>query len=268
MSEISIVTAFFDIGRGDWTQDKGYPHYLQRTTDTYFERFSHLAKLNNQIIVYTQPEFIEKIKDIRKDYLDKTTVYGIDIDDTFSDKLATISAIQNSSNFTNLINPSQVKNPEYWNPHYVLINFLKSWFVNDAINRNIVVNDTASWIDFGYCRDEKTIADSKQWCYNFTNDKIHFFDYRELSADMKILDVISNNIVHILGAKIVANKKMWPILLDLMNRSYDMLVKNSLIDDDQTMMLMSTLMAPQVFEKHRINESDPFIIFKNFNNKE
>jgi len=26
MNEISIVTAFFDIGRGDWTPDKGLPH--------------------------------------------------------------------------------------------------------------------------------------------------------------------------------------------------------------------------------------------------
>jgi hypothetical protein len=32
MNEITIVTAFFDIGRGNWTPDKGLPHYLQRTT--------------------------------------------------------------------------------------------------------------------------------------------------------------------------------------------------------------------------------------------
>ena len=48
---ISIVTAFFDIGRGDWTPDKGLPHYLHRTTDTYIERFGHLATLENEITV-------------------------------------------------------------------------------------------------------------------------------------------------------------------------------------------------------------------------
>jgi len=265
MNDISIVTAFFDIGRGDWTMDKGYPHYLQRTTDTYLERFEYLASLDNQIIVYTHPDFIEKIKTIRKEKLDKTKIYGIDINDIFSEKLKQISNIQKNQNFVNLINPSQVKNPEYWNEHYVLINFLKTWFVNDAINRNIVQNDIIAWIDFGYCRDKNTIGNLNKWCYNFNDDKIHVFDYREFdSNNMKILDVISNNIVHILGAKIVANKKMWPVMAELMDKSYDMLIGNGLIDDDQTLMLMSTLMAPQVFEKHRISEDNPFIIFKNF----
>ena len=51
MNEISIVTAFFDIGRGDWTPDKGLPHYLQRTTDTYFDRFANMANLDNTLVV-------------------------------------------------------------------------------------------------------------------------------------------------------------------------------------------------------------------------
>ena len=48
MNNISIVTAFFDIGRGNWTPEKGLPDYLYRTTDTYFERFGYLAQLDPQ----------------------------------------------------------------------------------------------------------------------------------------------------------------------------------------------------------------------------
>ena len=44
MNDITIVTSFFDIGRGNWTLDRGLPHYLQRTNETYLERFAHLAK--------------------------------------------------------------------------------------------------------------------------------------------------------------------------------------------------------------------------------
>jgi len=29
MNEITIVTAFFDIGRGDWTPDKGLPTIIR-----------------------------------------------------------------------------------------------------------------------------------------------------------------------------------------------------------------------------------------------
>ena len=39
MNDITIVTAFFDIGRGEWTPDKGLPHYLHRTNQTYLQRF-------------------------------------------------------------------------------------------------------------------------------------------------------------------------------------------------------------------------------------
>ena len=43
MKPISIVTAFFDIGRGEIGEE--YPDYLRRTNDTYFEHFSRLAVL-------------------------------------------------------------------------------------------------------------------------------------------------------------------------------------------------------------------------------
>ena len=59
MNDISIVTAFFDIGRGDWTPDKGLPHYLQRTTKTYLERFGYLAKLKNKMVIYTSEDLVD-----------------------------------------------------------------------------------------------------------------------------------------------------------------------------------------------------------------
>ena len=62
---ITIVTAFFDIGRGDWTPDKGLPHYLERKTETYFERFSNLATLENPMVIYTSPDLVPKVQQIR-----------------------------------------------------------------------------------------------------------------------------------------------------------------------------------------------------------
>ena len=62
MGNITIVTSFFDIGRSTWTPDKGLPHYLHRTTETYIERFSSLAQLENQIVVFSTPDIIEKLK--------------------------------------------------------------------------------------------------------------------------------------------------------------------------------------------------------------
>ena len=42
-SEITIITAFFDIGRGDWGSNQGYATHLARSTEQYFEYFKNLA---------------------------------------------------------------------------------------------------------------------------------------------------------------------------------------------------------------------------------
>ena len=49
---ISIVTAFFDIGRGNLPNEKHgriLPHYQHRSVDTYFDFFSKLAKIQNDM---------------------------------------------------------------------------------------------------------------------------------------------------------------------------------------------------------------------------
>ena len=89
---ITIVTAFFDIGRGDWTPDKGLPHYLHRTTDTYFERFGHMAKLQNKIIVYCSSEHVDKIKELREDR--PTEILVVDFPNSFQELRNAVSTVQ------------------------------------------------------------------------------------------------------------------------------------------------------------------------------
>jgi protein YibB len=265
MSNISIVTAFYDIGRGDWTPDKGLPSYLHRTTNDYIERFTHLTKLANELIVVTTPDIGVVLKNIRNDI--KIIEYDPFID--YAYELNHISMIQNSAEFQQSIRPSQIKNPEYWSSKYVLINILKSHFVNMAIERGLVTNDTVSWLDFGYCRSEDTLPKSLKWSYDFDPSKIHLFDYKDLLPNKTINQIISTNDVHILGAKIVAHKDMWPIMENKIFEVMNLLFTNNLIDDDQTLLLMCSRMYPNLFELHRIpdhqNGSDPFIIFKQFN---
>ena len=52
----------------------------------------------------------------------------------FSDYLIQIEQIQKSDKFISQVKESQLRNPEYWSPEYVLITNLKSYFVNFAIN--------------------------------------------------------------------------------------------------------------------------------------
>ena len=66
MSKISIVTAFYDIGRGDWstnTEKNGgpLPHYLQRSVDKYLDHFKRMCEIDTEIIVYTSPDIAPRL---------------------------------------------------------------------------------------------------------------------------------------------------------------------------------------------------------------
>ena len=50
MNDITIVTAFYDIGREDW-------EYYTRKTSYYFECFERLCQLKNKIVVFSEIKF-------------------------------------------------------------------------------------------------------------------------------------------------------------------------------------------------------------------
>jgi protein YibB len=264
MNEISIVTAFFDIGRGDWTPSKGLPHYLQRTTDTYFDRFANMAKLDNTIVVYTSEDLAEKVWELRKGKESETVVVVVDFEKEFDEYRDSIRKIQNNPDYLAKINPNQIKNPEYWSADYVLVNMLKSHFVNHAIGSGVISTDLVAWLDFGYCREDNTLNNVKLWNYPFNKEKIHFFNIKDYKGT-SITDIIANNDVHITGPCIVASQSMWPELEKLVDKSFRELLDKNLIDDDQTLLLMSYLTQPDSFELHPISPNDWFIAFRKYN---
>ena len=265
MNEISIVTAFFDIGRGDWTPDRGLPHYLQRTTDTYFDRFANMANLDNTIVVYTSEDLAEKVWEIRKEKENKTVVITVDFEDQFDEQRQAIRKVQNNPDFLAKINPSQIKNPEYWSTDYVLVNMLKSHFVNHAIGAGVIETDLAAWLDFGYCREASTLNGVELWQYPFDKEKIHLFNIKNFDPKTNITSIIANNDVHVTGPCIVASREMWPELERLVDESFKELISKDLIDDDQTLLLLSSLKEPEKFELHPISANDWFIAFRKYN---
>lgn len=267
MSEISIVTAFFPIGRGDWTPDKGFPHYLERSDDVYLERFGHLAKLENEIIVYTSAEMVDKVVERLVGRQDgKTKVIVVNPFEIFADMRDDIIKIQQSDSYKTLISPAQAKNPEYWNANYVLVTNLKAHFTNHAVREHLVQNDMVAWIDFGYCRSP---LECKKWTYNFDPKKIHMFNYKDYPAGKPFKEVIANNDVFVLGAQVVAHQDNWQLMEKLMWAAYHKLNEEGLVDDDQGLWLLASLMEPDAIEMHRIPDHqlghDPFVLFKQFN---
>lgn len=268
-SSISIVTAFFDIGRGSIPKEKNgrvVPAYQQRSTDTYFSYFSNLAKIDNELIVYTTSDLKDRVLNQRDKYgkLDKTKVVCLEslLPDAYLNYKSKIEEVMASTSFISMVdNPELI---EYWNSDYVLVNILKSYYVTNAIENNLTSSENVAWIDFGYCRDESTIPFNKEWRYQFDPYKVHFFLNNEINSLRNIKDIIATGDVYIQGCHIVAGKDAWSYLLSSMIRNMDWLLSNNLIDDDQTLMLMSYLENPDMFVLHKNSPTDWFRIFKDY----
>jgi protein YibB len=256
MSKISLVTAFYDIGRGDWStsvEKNGgpLPHYLQRSVDKYLEHFSRMCELDTEIIVYTSSDLVEKISSVSP----KVKVVDYDYFTKHEKLRNEVAAIQSLPEFTSRINPYQVRNPEYWSKDYVGVTSLKAFYVSDAFERGLITNDFASWIDFGYCRDDSHIPASKKWEYDFTPGKMHFFNYRDPVIQRKMEQVqiaVLNNIVYIIGGVFVGQKEQWNKLREYMESSLITLMDNGLVDDDQGLLLMSYFRNADMFELHKM----------------
>lgn len=276
MSKISIVTAFYDIGRGDWstnTQKNGgpLPHYLQRSVDKYIDHFTRMCEIDTEIIVYTSPDIAPRLAAISPNV--KVVEYDyFNIHKELRDK---IEAIQTSPEFIKKINPYQVRNPEYWSKDYVGVTSLKAFYVSDAFERGLITNEFAAWVDFGYCRDDEHIPTNKTWEFDFTPGLMHYFNYRDpepRQSRQQVSMAVQNNIVFIIGGVFVAQKEQWQVLATDMREALEHLLSIGLVDDDQGLLLMAYFKNPDMYELHKMPLDAPIedvrSILRKFNNHE
>lgn len=276
MSKISIVTAFYDIGRGDWSTEVEknggpLPHYLQRSVDKYIDHFTRMCEIDTEIIVYTSSDIAPLLSAISPN----VKVVEYDYFNIHKDLRDRIESIQANPDFIKKINPYQVRNPEYWSKDYVGVTSLKAFYVHDAFERGLITNDWAAWVDFGYCRDDEHVPTSKKWEYDFAPGLMHYFNYREPNLRMPTSDVtiaVLNNIVYIIGGVFVGQKEQWSVLKDDMKRSLETLMNQGLVDDDQGLLLMSYFYNPDMYELHRMDPNAPLeevrSIIRKFNKHE
>jgi protein YibB len=276
MSKISIVTAFYDIGRGDWstsTEKNGgpLPHYLQRSVDKYIDHFTRMCEIDTEIIVYTSSDIAPRLAAISPNV--KVVEYDyFNLHKELRDK---IEVIQKSPEFIKKINPYQVRNPEYWSKDYVGVTSLKAFYVSDAFERGLITNEFAAWVDFGYCRDDEHIPTTKTWEYDFTPGVMHYFNYRDpelKQARQQVSMAVQNNIVFIIGGVFVAQKEEWQVLAVDMKEALEHLISLGLVDDDQGLLLMAYFKNPDMYELHKMPLDAPIedvrSILRKFNKHE
>lgn len=248
MNELTLVTSYFNIGRGEWAQ-------LSCGNEQYLSHFKHWARIKNRLVVYTEPNMIDAISQIRDsfDLSDRTTIIPINgtenIDPELYNTLKRVMAHKDSWRFH-----KRLTNPESWNYHYNYIMALKSYWVQDAIARGLTSGTTA-WIDFGYDHGGHDFPYSEDfdflWQYDFT-PHIHIFLKNTLD-DTPVFRIVQNMKVYICGAPIIAADHLWPDFWKEIRKAAFSLAECGLADDDQTLTLMVYRTHPEWFSSHEIS---------------
>lgn len=256
MSDITIVTAYFDINRSEWNN-------FNRSSNQYIDYFKFWAGIKNNMIIYTEKKYEKIITTIRKTYGNdkKTQVIVIEdikkLDTELYSRMSNAAINDNPKKFRILHN-----NPEVWNVDYNYIMMLKPWFVKDAIDRGMT-SETIAWVDFGFNHGGKYYTKPEEfnflWNYKFS-DKINIFTLKDLDSE-PIYNITRNMDAYITAGMIVGPSYLWGEFWRLMRKCMISLNRVGLMDDDQTIILMSIREKPEIFDIHK---SYWFTQFKEF----
>lgn len=255
--EIAIITAFFPIARENW---KGF----ERSNNKYFEYFEFWARIQNDLVVYTTPEYKKRILKIREKFgRQNTKVITIDnpctIDPEIYAALQKVAQDQLAANFR-----LQPKNPESWNADYNYIMLLKYWCLQDAAKDS--TSDFLAWVDFGFNHGGELYINPEnfnfKWQHNFSN-KVHLFQIHD-DDKLPIFEIIRRMDTYIQGNIVLAATDLCEKLWQSVRKDLATITEIGLMDDDQILLLMLARQYPELCELHR---STWFSTFRDFSNQ-
>ena len=263
--ESVIVTGFFDLRRADWVGGEGGASKFRRSVDNYFEWFGHLAQLKNPFVVFTEPEFAERVLALRREAGLEARTRVVVIERLFETPPLARPLAEAASRMTPrfrrwVLHPEF---PEYREPRYVVMNALKAAFVGTVIRFGLAKAAQTAWIDFGYCRDDQRFDPSKPWRFD-AGDRLNLFCV-SAPDDRPIPLVVRIGAPYMQGCHIVGPTSAWPDFAAEVTRAFVALIDCDLVDDDQTLMLMAWRRDPERYVLHGVTHEDWRVLFRRFN---
>lgn len=232
MKEIKIVTAFFDIGRAN-------SDIFPRSNDQYFTYFDFWARIQNDLTVYCEPEYYERIYEIRKKYnLEKRThiISIVDVYNIEPQMFECMSNIEKNNSF---------KDFRYYNnalsntAKYDYVMMLKWWFLSDASTR-FEEDCMVAWLDFGYNHGGDRYINPEdfnfEWKWNFP-EKINAFCLSN-PDEMTCIDSLQFQKDCFIGHTLIMPKESTDLFWEKVRAAMNSLISLDCIDDDQQLLLM------------------------------
>lgn len=134
------VTAFKDIGRGDW-------EYFTASTETYVDHFLRMTQVCPRIVCFVEPEMMRVLKD---KVPETCMLLDYDAANTFFKYEPIEKHIMASGKYKKTLQ-HRLHHPEHCKPTYNLVNHNKVLFIQRAL-RLFPSSDFYAWVDFHYSR--------------------------------------------------------------------------------------------------------------------
>jgi protein YibB len=254
--EMTITTAFFDVGRGNW---KGY----NRSLEEYKEYSKNMLSLDCNMVIYTTSDLVDHFLESRKKIdpsFSKTKIVQVPLNEIpYYDYLEKITRLMSDDFFIQNIknrHPDKLR-PEVNYPIYNIVQFAKSKFVEQTIRSNPFNTDYHCWMDAGIYqgRFPKEFIGMKfpnKKVEVLGDGKIHQF-YRVFPKDRdinKISYYSEIDDVRIVGAWFGGNKKSLIEYARIINKVIDDSVEEGVISDDQNIYTICYLENKDIFNLH------------------
>jgi protein YibB len=263
--ESVIVTGFFDLRRADWVGGEGVASNFRRSVDSYFGWFAHLARLKNPFVVFTEPEFAERVVALRRDCGLEARTSVVVIERLFETPTLARPLAEAASRMTPrywrwLLHPEF---PEFREPRYVVMTALKPALVHTAIRLGLAAAAQTAWIDFGYCRDDQRFDAAKPWRFD-AGERLNLFCVAA-PDDRPIPLVVRIGAPYMQGCHMVGPTSSWADFAAELAHAFDALIACDLVDDEQTLMLMAWRRDPGRYVLHGVTHEDWRVLFRRFN---
>ena len=137
---ITLVTAFYDIGRSGWDNSR-------RSNDVYFRNCEKVLKQRYPLYIFTAEEFKDRCIEIRK-RTDPTLLYTRIIIIPYHE-LKYYNQRERIHEIQQRTNTIRCNEPEYTKPDYIVVIYNKFQFLERVSTENPYSSQYFQWVDFG-----------------------------------------------------------------------------------------------------------------------
>lgn len=257
----TIVTAFFDIGRSQWTDR------FSRSNEKYLAHGKVLCSLDVDMVIWTESKFQQAIEEYRSAFKNRTKIITTSLHDLPMYKFyPQFKNIMESDDYKTGLTTADC--PEVCHVEYDILMFSKPYFVAEIIRQQIFSNTYYVWCDFGnyMFKNPDSVNVMKQQLDNYIHDELTFL-CRQLPTkeDLNIREFYKSH-SNRLAATLFSGAKHHMLMLEfLIEQEVQECLKQNVLDSDQSLFGVIFLKYPHLF---RFYFGDWDSLFDNYHSSE